>query len=479
MSSLDAPVSAINVGSTIAGKYRVDRVLGRGAMGEVFAATHIALGQRVAIKVLLTTRAAQAHERFLREARAVVPLRSQHVTRVSDVGTLENGAPYLAMELLDGRDLAAVLEERGRLPIPEAVEYVLQACEAVGEAHRNGIVHRDLKPANLFLTTHADGSPCVKVLDFGVSKVAGAPGLKLTTEGQAVGSPLYMSPEQMLGKLDVDERSDIWALGVILYELIAGWTPFHSETMVALQTAVLVKPPVPLATHLPNAPPQLEAVILQCVDKERDRRWPTVAAFAAALVPFAPPRAVPYGEKVAAVRGVTVEPSRPTDVLSLEAARMRASQPAATVPAVTYGATTTGATSSQPASAVPGARRGWVAVGLATGLVAVALGAVVVWRTGAARPGAPVSSPDPIVAPPAVTTMATLSVEPQPVPTVAAVTAMPGTTPTASARVDPTAVPTPKASAPARSTMTRVSVPAPISRPASPGGDLYDRGDKR
>ncbi len=460
MSIPSASASGINLGDMIAGKYRVERVLGRGAMGEVYAATHIALGQRVAIKVLLANLATHQslHERFLREARAVVPLRSQHVTRVSDVGTLEGGAPYLAMELLDGRDLSALLDERGRLPIPEAVEYVLQACEAVGEAHKNGIVHRDLKPANLFLTTHADGTPCVKVLDFGVSKVAGSAGLKLTTEGQAVGSPLYMSPEQMLGKLEVDERSDIWALGVILYELVAGRTPFHSETMVALQAAVLVMPPAPLTNYLPDAPPQFEAIILQCIDKERERRWPDVAAFAAALVPFAPARAVPYATKVASVRGVTVEPSRPTDVLSLEAARLRASQPAAPVPAITYGVTTTGATSSQPASAVPKARRGWVAAGLGIVLVAVVLGGVgaVRWSTSTAGSMPSAVAPGPSVAPP---TVAPLSVEPPLLPSASppAVTPAPGpsATATAAATVAATATPTLKGAGPARTPTTR------------------------
>ncbi len=206
MSIPNAPVS---VGDVLAGKYRTERLLGMGAMGVVVEATHIDLDQRVALKFLLAQRTThqQLHERFLREARASVCLKSQHVTRVTDVGTLASGAPYMVMELLVGSDLDDLLQRRGKVPIGEAVEYVLQACEAVAEAHRMGIVHRDLKPANLFLTSGADGSPFVKVLDFGVSKFTGA-ALKLTAEGQAVGSPLYMSPEQMQGKLDVDARSD-------------------------------------------------------------------------------------------------------------------------------------------------------------------------------------------------------------------------------------------------------------------------------
>src|SRR5829696_2386345 len=210
----DAPVSP---GDILAGKYRVERILGAGNMGVVVAATNIALEQLVALKFMLPGKAPnpQQHERFLREARAAARLRSQHVAHVLDMGTLENGAPYTVMEFLEGQDLAAVLAERGPLPVEEAVEYVLQVCEAVGEAHAAGIVHRDLKPANLFLTGDVSGSPCVKVLDFGISKLSGA--LTLTQEKQAFGSPLYMSPEQMNAFKLVDARGDIWALGVILY----------------------------------------------------------------------------------------------------------------------------------------------------------------------------------------------------------------------------------------------------------------------
>jgi eukaryotic-like serine/threonine-protein kinase len=297
----NAPVQA---GDILAGKYRVERLLGTGSMGIVVEAVHVELGQRVAVKFMrsASTVDADARERFLREARAAVRLRSQHVARVLDVGTLDGGAPYIVMEFLEGRDLAALLKDSGPLPIDEAVEYVLQTCEAVGEAHAAGIVHRDLKPANLFVTQDVSGSPCVKVLDFGISKISGA-ALALTDDSQALGSPLYMSPEQMSSSRDVDARTDIWALGVLLYELIAGQTPFHSETLPELYGRVLTGRPSPLRERRSDVPPELDAAILRCLHGDREQRWKDVAEFVGALAPHAPARARAYPERVARVLG--------------------------------------------------------------------------------------------------------------------------------------------------------------------------------
>ncbi|MEI9949592.1 MAG: serine/threonine-protein kinase [Pseudomonadota bacterium] len=189
----------------------------------------------------------EAVERFAREARAAVKIKSEHVARVSDVGTLENGSPYMVMEYLHGEDLAAWVRRSGAMAVPEAIEFLLQAGEAIAEAHALGIVHRDLKPANLFVTRRVDGSACIKVLDFGISKltVPGAPDMGMTRTSAVMGSPLYMSPEQMSSSRNVDMRSDIWALGVILYEILTGRVPFEAETMPQLCGMILQDPTAP------------------------------------------------------------------------------------------------------------------------------------------------------------------------------------------------------------------------------------------
>src|SRR5215471_10970483 len=191
--------SEVKVGDILVGKYRVERILGVGGMGLVVAATHLALGQVVALKFMLPqiVGSGEAMERFLREARAASRLRGEHIAAVKDLGTLENGAPFIVMEYLEGMDLAHLLRARGPLPPPEAVDYVLQACEALAEAHAQGIVHRDLKPANFFLTRRPNGTPLIKILDFGISKIAVAGEKSVTRTAAVLGSPQYMSPEQV------------------------------------------------------------------------------------------------------------------------------------------------------------------------------------------------------------------------------------------------------------------------------------------
>ena len=309
-------LQAVEPGQTLGGKYRIDRVLGAGAMGMVLAATHLVLGSRVAIKIMLGggKRGPEHEARFLREARVASMLRSEHAGKVLDVGTTEQGATFIVMEYLDGRDLGALLEARGPLPVEEAVTYVLQACEAIAEAHGLGIVHRDIKPANLFLTTGVSGAPCVKVVDFGIAKQSDET-QALTQTGAALGSPLYMSPEQMRGSRDVDARSDIWALGVTLYQLLAGATPFDADTLMAVVSIVQLEPPTPLARYRADVAPHLIAAIHQCFEKDPARRWQSVAAFAAALAPHGSGLSAGYAARVARVQQVDVTPSRPTTEL--------------------------------------------------------------------------------------------------------------------------------------------------------------------
>jgi serine/threonine-protein kinase len=280
--------SPVREGEIIADKYRVERVLGAGGMGVVVAATHVQLGERVAVKFLLPAAATSADhvERFLREARASARIKSEHVARVHDVQTLR-GLPYMVMEYLAGTDLAALLRTRGRLPIAEAVDYVLQACEAIAEAHSLGIIHRDLKPSNLFLTRRADGSALVKVLDFGISKNLTERAGEATATGTSLGSPMYMSPEQITDVKKVDARSDVWALGIMLHELLTGMRPFNAESAPALFVAIATQPPAPVRALRPDAPLPLEAAILRCLEKDPARRMPNVAALASELVPFA------------------------------------------------------------------------------------------------------------------------------------------------------------------------------------------------
>jgi serine/threonine-protein kinase len=296
-----APVA---VGDTIAGKYLVERIIGAGGMGVVIAARHLELDQIVAMKFLLPEIAKldMAPERFRREAWAVARIRGEHVCRVLDVGTCENGIPFMVMEYLDGCDLATELAQRGTLPVEEAVEYVLQACEALAEAHSAGIVHRDLKPANLFLAHSADGTRGIKVLDFGVSKVlseAGNAALSLTSTKTLVGSPLYMSPEQLDSAKGVDARTDIWALGVVLYELLTGRTPFGGDSIAQLVSGVLHSDPPPFSEVGIEPLIDLEAVIGRAVSKRREDRYANVAELATDLIPFGPPHATQSAQRSA------------------------------------------------------------------------------------------------------------------------------------------------------------------------------------
>ena len=320
--------SPVEIGALIAGKYRVERVLGQGGMGVVVVAMHDDLDQRVAIKFLLPDALKDPEwvARFSREARAAARIKSEHAVKVYDVGKLDNGAPYMVMEYLEGRDLQTTLNERHRLPTSEAVEYLLQACEALAEAHSAGIVHRDLKPANLFVTHRTDGSPCVKILDFGISKMTSLTSAKeqtVTNTQAIVGSPLYMSPEQMRASKNVDKRTDIWSLGIILQELVSGLPSFVANTTAELCAMVLTAPPTPLGDTLPDAPPGLHAVIAKCLAKAPDERYASVADLARALARFGPASCRTSVERI--VR-LTATPAARAELTSIDRER-EASQP--------------------------------------------------------------------------------------------------------------------------------------------------------
>jgi len=277
----------------IAEKYRVERVLGMGGMGIVIAATHVHLRERVALKILFPDRARNSDcvARFMREARAVVRIRSEHVARVLDVGLLDSGVPFMVMELLEGTSLLSLLQKGGALPIGTTLEYVMQACVAIAEAHALGIVHRDLKPSNLFVTWNADGTPCVKVLDFGISKFADAEEGIITHSAVIVGSPSYMAPEQLESAHEVDARADIWSLGVLLYELVTGVRPFVAGSIVGVCSKIANDSPIPPRQIRPDLPKGVEDAILRCLERDLDKRFPHVGALVAALAPYAPPSA--------------------------------------------------------------------------------------------------------------------------------------------------------------------------------------------
>jgi serine/threonine protein kinase len=467
-----SPASPVSPGDILAGKYRVERVLGIGGMGIVVAAHHVHLEERVAIKFLLPTVAREGGEpvaRFMREGRAAVKIRSEHIARVTDVGMLDDGAPYLVMEYLEGRDLQRVLEEEGPLHVEDAVDYVLQASEAIAEAHSLGIVHRDLKPANLFLARRADGSSCVKVLDFGISKMRDKNGVRgdMTRTRATLGSPLYMSPEQLVSTADVDARADLWSLGVILYELLTARLPFEAETMPQLVAQVLQTPPTPLRSYLPDVPMALDVAILRCLEKTPAARFQNIGELTAALAPVAPARAHISIQRVARLLGTpsgldaVAEPSRRAsrpgslpDVSPDVSPYARTAHPDQT-PRVLAQSGSLSASASMAPGRPPRSRMAWL-LGIGAPLViAAGVAGLVLARGG--KPPSTVSSVSGTVAaapPPAASTM-----EPPPEPP-----------PPVASSVASSTVPAPKATA-----RPRATGPAARPKPTRPSVIPDDR----
>ncbi len=407
-------------GDIIDNKYRIESQLGEGGMGRVMAATHVEIGSTFAIKIL--KKDALSHPevpaRFMREARAAGRLRSEHVVRVVDVGRLASGEPYMVMEMLRGYDLASRLT-KGALEPARAVEYIVQACEGLAEAHGLGMVHRDVKPANLFVTTRPNGAPLIKVLDFGIATAAiGDVDHRLTTTQSVIGSPSYMSPEQLRATRDVDPRSDIWSLGVTLYELLADRQPFIAPTITALSLKIVSDPHPPIT----EIPPELMAILDRCLEKERDARFASVAELAEALAPLFP------NGKVAAemVSGAYARAVPPTII---EEAAVDPSAAGWRLPTTPPQATTTGFTAGESAALErPRRKKGWL---IALGAVAMAgvgaaamlgFNSMTAGTTSAAAPAAaviqPAAQPPPVVVPPPPPPPPPVAVEPAPAPVV-------------------------------------------------------------
>ncbi len=306
----------LSPGTVVAGKYRVERTLAEGGMGLVVAATHLHLEQRVALKFLrgeVTSLQWDALARFSREAKAVAQLRSEHVAHVLDAGVTDEGTPYMVMEYLEGRSLAGALQIDGPLDVASATEFAIQACEGLAEAHAHGIVHRDIKPYNLFLTERSPGRSAIKIVDFGISKFAFSDNV---TTGVIVGSPCYMSPEQLRSTASVDHRSDIWSLGATLYELLAGRAAFDaSQTLPELVTSILDGATPNLRECRPDAPPGLAAIVERCLAKDREARFQSAGDVAMALLPFAPPRAHVPAERAASMKPAFVAPTSASEAI--------------------------------------------------------------------------------------------------------------------------------------------------------------------
>lgn len=374
-------------GEIVAGKYEIVRFLGKGGMGLVLEARHTKLGHRVALKLLLADfmERPDALARFEREARAAALLRSQHVVRVLDVDndTARGGVPFIVMDYLEGRDLAFELKRRQILPVPEAVDLMLQACIAFAEAHANGIVHRDIKPSNLFLEA-TQGRPVLKVMDFGVAKLATAPGeTELTTTETALGTPSYMAPEQLTSSKTIDHRADIWALGVVAYRMLSAKLPFTADSPAALAVTILTETPVHLSTAAPGVPPPLANAIMSALERDTSRRPQDAIAFGRMLAPFGT-GAVPFETSIAGIPAPAPRRSDP----QIEITPRPVQQPDVE-PTANAWTQRGGAAQAKNRSVVAG-----VAIGVGFALIAIA--AVVLFSvTRAEKPAAVVTTPPP------------------------------------------------------------------------------------
>jgi serine/threonine-protein kinase len=276
-------MSVLSVSSTRGawfGDYQVEHTLGVGGMGAVYAVRHYADSTPLAMKVLAAhfSKDTEVRGRFLREASTARALRSPHVVRVFETGVLDSGQPFMVMERLTGVDLDALLDVHGPMPLEFVLDVAIQVSEAMCEAHGLGIVHRDLKPANLFVTRRADGATRVKVFDFGISKNALWSGPSLTQTRATLGTPSYMAPEQMRSSKSVDQRADLWSLGVTMYELLTGHLPFDAPSIGQLMARIMAEEPRDVRELRPDLPENIASIIDCCLKKEPDDRYPSARA---------------------------------------------------------------------------------------------------------------------------------------------------------------------------------------------------------
>jgi eukaryotic-like serine/threonine-protein kinase len=332
----------MSTGATIAGKYQLLRPLGKGSMGEVWAARHVGLGREVALK-LIYEGSPELAARLKREALACGRLEHPNVVRVYDFGETESGDPFLVMELLSGETLADRLASSPRLDAKEAVRIMLDVARALSAAHAAGVVHRDLKPANVFLCQSPHGES-VKVLDFGVSKIISVDDMSVTTTGALVGSPAYMSPEQARALREIDPRADLWSVGVLLFEMLTGTRPFPSPTVVGVVADILAGPIPTLASALADVDPRLDAAVRRCLTRDLDKRMPSAAALIEALTPVladldapAPPSErttaprvqmqLGYVIKKGSAEDVPLDPNDPDEASTIALPRSREPEP--------------------------------------------------------------------------------------------------------------------------------------------------------
>lgn len=474
---MSAPLADTSVpvaeGDVLAGKYRVEKVLGQGAMGVVVAAKHIHLDQRVAIKFLTGRATREVLGRFQREAQAASKLRNEHIARVIDFGDLDGGLPYLVMEYLSGQDLQQVLKAEGPLPMHEAIGHILQVCEAMAEAHSAGIIHRDLKPSNLFLTMGSDGSKMVKVLDFGIAKAMGAPdepegGMSLTRTEAVLGSPLYMSIEQVRSSRDVDARADIYSIGAILYQLLTGRVPYEAQTFPELILKLGTEEPPPPSMFRADIPPPLEETILRCLERDRTKRFPNLGELAAALAPFALDEHIGSAER--ALRTIDKAAGPGSTTLSPAALRATRSSLAGTRTASSMSSTTTADPRSGRMKTV-----GLAAIALVLGMASVLALVAFISKPGggaggpaAGGTGAP-AAPQPASSPAGVDTSITPVVVPAPYNPPAAATAQPTAKPTTTAAAPPPAPPAePRPTATAKAPPPQSAPPPATTPPPAP-----------